>query len=87
MFAPFAHIKFISNVARVPKTKFSNGIKDLQMKERVSLFSLGVHYLAYVILKGISLTYHLYFSGWKDTFAPILLAFYFGSESGDMKEA
>lgn len=33
-------------------------IKDLQVKEKVSLLSLGVHYLAYVILKGISLKYH-----------------------------
>lgn len=57
------------------------------MKEKMSLFPLGVHYLAYVILKGISLKYHFYFSGWKDTFATVLLVFYFGSESRDMKEA
>lgn len=57
--------------------KFSNGIKDLQVKEKVSLLSLGVHYLAYVILKGISLKYHFYFSGWKDTFATVLLGFLF----------
>ena len=80
------NIKFtISNVSSISKI-FSNGIKDLQMKEKVSLFPLGVHCLAYIILKGISSKYHFYFSGWKDTFASVLIAFYFGSESRDMKE-
>lgn len=71
VFTPFAHIKFISHVARVPNAKFSNRIKDLQVKEKVSLLSLGVHYLAYVILKGIFKVSFL-FLRLDDTFATVL---------------
>lgn len=66
---------------------FSNGVKDLQTREKASLISQVFTYLAYIIWKGASLKYHFYFSGWKDTFASVLIAFYFGSEYRDMKEA
>lgn len=85
--ASSAHIKFaISSVSNILKTSFSSGIKDLQMKKKWALFPRCSVFGLYNI-KRYFFKVSFLFLGWKDTFASVLIAFYFGSESRDMKEA
>jgi hypothetical protein len=55
---------------------------------QVRTYFPGPHYLTYIIAKGVFffLKSHFSFPGLKDTFVSVLIAFYFGSESRDMKE-